>query len=175
MIGNIQMLEDWRNGMEHREEQLLQDAVMFEQGHLRRSTHILQVYALTKIIANGEKLSKQERNVVQAAAILHDIAIKVCKEKYQDASQSNQKKEAPELVMSFLNKYAYDKEERDEILDLVLHHHDYSKDRGRIHQVLIEADLLVGCFEHEDTKKKVLEISHLFQTETGKRLLECYR
>lgn len=52
------MLEDWRNGMEHREEQLLQDAVMFEQGHLRRSTHILQVYALTKIIANGEKLSK---------------------------------------------------------------------------------------------------------------------
>ena len=71
--------------MAHDETRLLIDALLFENGHLRRTQHILKVYALTKAIGQAQRLSAQEQRIVQAAAILHDIAIGPCKAKYGDA------------------------------------------------------------------------------------------
>ena len=56
---------------------LLTDALCYEQGHSRRTQHILKVYALTKLIAESEFFSFEQEQIVRAAAILHDIAIKL--------------------------------------------------------------------------------------------------
>lgn len=85
--------------MLNNEAQLLYRALCYEAGHSRRTQHILKVFALSKLLGETEKLSVEEQQILQAAAILHDIAIKYCKEHFDgDASQARQKQEAPHLV-----------------------------------------------------------------------------
>ena len=71
---------------------LLLRALQYEEGHPRRSGHILKVLALAGMIGREEGLSEEEQMILEAAAILHDIGIKHCKEKYGIASQELQKK-----------------------------------------------------------------------------------
>lgn len=61
------------------ETELLYRALCYEEGHPRRTQHILKVYALARLLGAQENLSDEERQVLQAAAILHDIAIGYCK------------------------------------------------------------------------------------------------
>lgn len=58
------------------ETHLLYNAMCYEEGHSRRTQHILKVYALAKLLGEQEKLPVEEQQILQAAAILHDIAIK---------------------------------------------------------------------------------------------------
>lgn len=76
------------------EAKLLYDALLYENGHLRRTQHILKVYGLAKMLGELENLPTHEQENLRAAAILHDIAIKFCKEKYDDGCPANQRKEA---------------------------------------------------------------------------------
>ena len=66
--------------MINNEPNLLRRVLCYEQGHVRRTQHILKVFALAKLFGEQEKLSVEEQQILQAAAILHDIAIKYCKE-----------------------------------------------------------------------------------------------
>ncbi|WP_169733587.1 HD domain-containing protein [Clostridiisalibacter paucivorans] len=154
------------------ESQLLLMAVLFKNGHPRRTQHILKVYSLSKLIGEHENLSPEKQQLLCAAAILHDIAIKLCKEKYGDACQENQQIEAPSLVKHFLNTCNYLPSYRNTILNLVLNHHNYNIDQGIEHQILIEADLLVNCFEDESIQKKALEVYPYFKTKIGIQILE---
>lgn len=83
--------------MKNDESRLLREALLFEEGHPRRTQHILKVYALAKLFGEQEGLSRREQRILRAAAILHDIAIKPCKEKYGDACQENQRREAAQI------------------------------------------------------------------------------
>lgn len=158
--------------MINHETQLLYRALRYEQGHSRRTQHILKVYALAKLLGEQEKLSTEEQQILQAAAILHDIAIKYCKEQYNgDASQEKQKQAAPELVTHFLQEANYLPSYIPQILDLVVHHHDYRGRRSKELQLLMEADLIVNCYESPPNPKKAEEIQSIFQTPGGKALL----
>ena len=130
------------------ESELLYGVLCYERGHKRRTEHILKVYALAKLLGERENVSPEEREILQAAAILHDIAIGYCKERYNgDACQANQKKEAPGLVEKFLREAQYEASAFPQIVDLVLRHHGYDEPREKLLQLLIEADLLVNCYE----------------------------
>lgn len=107
------------------ETHLLYNAMCYEEGHSRRTQHILKVYALAKLLGEQEKLPVEEQQILQAAAILHDIAIKYCKEHYNgDASQDNQKQAVPLLVTRFLKEANYLPSYIPRIIDLVICHHD---------------------------------------------------
>lgn len=87
--------------MINNEAYLLHSALCYEEGHCRRTQHILKVYALAKLLGEQERISTEEQQILQAAAILHDIAIKYCKDNYNgDASQENQKRKL--LVLSIV-------------------------------------------------------------------------
>lgn len=60
---------------------LLLGALHHEAGHPRRSGHILKVAALAGTIGREEGLEEEEQMILEAAAVLHDIGIKSCKEK----------------------------------------------------------------------------------------------
>lgn len=154
------------------ESQLLLMAILFENGHSRRTQHILKVYSLAKLIGEREQLLPEEHQILCAAAILHDIAIKPCKEKYGYACLKNQQIEAPALVEHFLDICNYLPSYRNTILNLVLNHHNYNIGQGIEHQILIEADLLINCFEDESIQKKTLEVYPYFKTKTGVQILE---
>lgn len=155
------------------ETKLLYSVLCFEEGHSRRTQHILKVYALAKLFGEQERLSGEEKRILQAAAILHDIAIKPCKERYDgDASQENQKKEAPRLVREFLTAADYLPDDIPKITGLVLRHHDYHGEKTKLLQLLIEADLIVNCYEEELTSERAEAVRTVFRTANGKRLLE---
>lgn len=159
--------------MENNESSLLFHALCYEQGHERRTQHILKVYALAKLLGEQEGLDETERQTLQAAAILHDIPIRYCKEHYNgDACQENQQREAPHLVNSFLLQAGYCPGSIPAILELVLRHHDYKSPRSRLLQLLIEADLIVNCYETRPNLEQQQNIQALFETDCGKQLLE---
>lgn len=158
--------------MFNNETHLLYDALRYEEGHSRRTQHILKVYALAKLFGEQEKLSTEEQQILQAAAILHDIPIKYCKEHYNgDTRQYNQKQVAPFLVTHFLNAANYLPSYITRIVDLVVCHHDYDKPKDRLLQLLMEADLIINCYENQPDRKRAEYVKELFQTDSGKELL----
>ena len=159
--------------MAHDETRLLIDALLFENGHLRRTQHILKVYALTKAIGQAQRLSAQEQRIVQAAAILHDIAIGPSKAKYGDAEPQHQQQIAAPLVWQFLDRAGYGECDRTRIVDLVETLHEYGEIDGPEFQALVEADLIANVYESEDACAKAKEVQPLFQTATGKALLSA--
>ena len=155
------------------EARLMNQVLKYDAGHPRRTQHVLKVYALAKLLGEQEQLSVEDQQILQAAAILHDITIKYCKEYCDgDANQENQQREAPHLVHDFLSEADYLPSCISQITELVLHHHDYERPRSRLLQLLMEADLIVNCYESELRPEKAESIRQIFQTTTGKELLE---
>ena len=57
------------------------------------------------------------------------------------------------------------------IIELVNCHHDYDKPKNKLLQLLMEADLIVNCYENRPDHKKAEYIKKIFQTDGGKELL----
>ena len=131
--------------MINNETQLLYSVLCYEEGHCRRTQHIFKVYALAKLFGEQEKISVEDQQILQAAAILHDVAIKYCKEHYNgDASQNNQKQVVSILVTRFLESANYLPSYVPKIIELVNCYHDYDKPKNKLLQLLMEADLIVN-------------------------------
>ena len=146
--------------MTDREGQLLYSALCYEEGHPRRTQHILKVYALARMLARQAELDEHQEAVLGAGAILHDIAIKDCKDRGLKAPQAE-----------FLEKAGYPADFLPEVLELVLHHHEYSRPRGPLMQLLMEADLIVNCYECPPDPARRQEIRSVFRTPQGRQLV----
>lgn len=158
------------------ESTLLYNALKYEEGHERRTQHILKVYSLTKLIGEQENISNEDMIILNASAILHDICIKYCKEKYSgDASLENQKMEAPYIVEKFLKETNYTPSYIPKIIELVKKHHDYDDINSILLQILIEADLIINYFETENKEKTLKLIKNIFKTETGKNIFNSFK
>lgn len=153
------------------ESELLAQVLLYEQGHKRRVQHILKVYALVLLLEKQEELSLDEQTILHAAAIVHDLAIKYCKEHFNgDACQDNQKKVAPKLVTKFLKEANYDEKYIEPVIELVLNHHDYDHPRNCLLQLLIEADLIINSYETSLNEKSIAKLKNIFVTTLGKEL-----
>ena len=152
-------------------EQLDHAMVSYNQGDIARINHAHAVHDYAKIIGSQEEISKKELFILESAAILHDIGIKVCEEKYNSTSGKLQEKEGSIVAKKILENLNY--ENIDRILFLIGHHHSYDNISGIDYQILIEADLIVN-FKEENTPKKTIKklYESIFKTKTGKQLCE---
>ena len=152
-------------------EQLDSAMVSYNHGNTARINHAHAVHNYAKIIATQEEISKKEMFILENAAILHDIGMKVCEEKYNSTSGKLQEKEGPIVSKIILEDLNY--ENIDRILFLIGHHHSYNDISGIDYQILIEADLIVN-FKEENTPKKTIKklYESIFKTKTGKQLCE---
>ena len=143
----------------------------YNHGDITRINHARDVHNYAKIIGRQEEISKKEMFILESAAILHDIGIKVCEEKYNSTSGKLQEKEGPIVAKKILEDLNY--ENIDRILFLIGHHHSYNDISGIDYQILIEADLIVN-FKEENTPKKTIKklYKSIFKTKTGKQLCE---
>lgn len=153
------------------EAQLLYSALCYEAGHPRRTQHILKVYALARMLGQQAGLDSEQQKILQAGAILHDIAIRYCKEQGEEPNQENQRRAAPALVKHFLAKAGYPGAAVPGVLELVRCHHEYNQPRGLLLQLLMEADLIVNCYECPPDQDRRRDIEGVFQTMAGKELL----
>lgn len=140
---------------------------------VRRINHALKVYGYAKSMGELEKLSREEQEILEISAILHDIGIKEAERKYSSAAGMYQEIEGPPVAREILSKYTISEENKDRVCHLIGNHHSYSKIDGIDFQILVEADFLVNIFE-DDIQREQVEIieQKYFKTKSGRKFIE---
>lgn len=150
---------------------LILEMIKYYEGDSTRIQHFIKVHSFAKLIGEMEGLSKEELRVLETAAVVHDIGIKLCEEKYGNCNGKLQEKEGPALAEKLLEAIGYEEELTRRVSYLVAHHHTYSDIQGMDYQILVEADFLVNLHEDNssrETCRKVYE--NIFKTKAGKEI-----
>lgn len=61
---------------------VMKQMIEYSQGNLHDIDHLLKVYACAKMIGECEGLERETQTALELAAIVHDIACPLCREKY---------------------------------------------------------------------------------------------
>lgn len=159
-------------------EPLILKMISYDHGSPERIQHFLKVHSFAKTIAVFEHLDEKTLFITEAAAIVHDIGIRLCLEKYGDGNGKLQEKEGPALAEQMLSELGFEKDVIERVSFLVGHHHTYTGIDGLDYQILVEADFLVNLYEDGRTDgdgrfvpdKAAVETAYqrIFATETGK-------
>ena len=143
----------------------------YYQGQPKRIQHFLKVHAYAKLIGEQEGLDKEILDILEVAALTHDIGIKISEEKYNSSAGKYQEVEGPAVAQQMLEDLQYDKAKTDRVCYLIGHHHTYDQIDGLDYQILVEADFLVNLYEDGVTKEAVMHAyNKIFRTEHGKRI-----
>lgn len=141
-------------------------------GNRHDINHFLKVYAYAKTIAECERLPDEEQQIVEVAAVIHDIACPLCREKYGNTNGKHQEAEGVILAREFLKDTGLPEKTTERIIFLVGHHHTLQGIDGIDYQILIEADYLVNADESGYSEANIQNaLRNIFKTETGKTLL----
>jgi len=156
-----------------RQSNLILKMIEYEKGDTHRVNHLLKVYAFAKAIGEAEELSPELMEILETAAIVHDIGIKPSMEKYNSMAGPYQEKEGEIAARKMLPSFGYEREIVDRVSYLVGHHHTYKNIDGLDYQILVEADFLVNVYEHEMDRKEIESVrKNIFKTATGIKFLE---
>lgn len=154
-------------------DQVLTEMITYDAGDPKRIQHFLKVYAFAKLIGEGENLDLATRQVIEIAAVVHDIGIKNSEAKYHSSAGKYQELEGPPLAKAMLFKLGYDTELVERVAWLVGHHHSYSNIQSMDHQILVEADFLVNVFEEALPEPSLRSVYRkIFKTKTGAWLFQ---
>ena len=109
--------------------------------------------------------------ILEVAAITHDIACPLCREKYGNTNGKHQEEEGTTLVTAFLSDFEMTKVQIDRVAFLVGHHHTFTEIDSLDWQILIEADYIANASENGYSKENINNfIQRIMKTESGIRL-----
>lgn len=152
---------------------ILKKMIDFSQGNLHDINHFLKVYAYAKTIGELEGLDPETQLILEVAAITHDIACPLCREKYGNTNGKYQEREGTPMVLDFLKDTGLKKEQMERVAWLVGHHHTLERVEGIDHRILLEADYLVNADESSYPAETLIHTKEtVFQTKAGTALLE---
>ena len=141
--------------------------IEFYHGNRHDIAHFLKVWALAKTIGELEGLDGHTQEVLELAAVVHDIACPLCREKYGDTNGKHQELEIPPLVEAFFA----DLHVR---IGMVVRSQpaDANVD-GPDHRILLEADFLVNADEGACARPAIETMrERVFRTPSAIRLLD---
>lgn len=151
---------------------LLDHTIAYDSPDARRIAHLVKVHGYARAIGVLEGLDANTLLILEASAIVHDIGIKVCEEKYEGKSSGKlQELEGPPIARELLAKlHKFSPAVIDRVAFLVGHHHTYTDIQGLDYQILIESDFLVNLQEKPTPKETFRNVyEEIFCTESGKR------
>ena len=152
---------------------VMEKMIAYSKGNLHDIDHFLKVWALAKNIGEQEGLDAHTQELLELAAIVHDIACPLCREKYGDTNGKHQERESPPLVKRFFAPLPVDPADVERISWLAAHHHTYTNADGIDHQILLEADFLVNADEGGCTRSAIENFRRrVFRTASGTHLLD---
>ena len=147
--------------------------IEYYQGDSKRVQHFMKVYAYAKAIGEQEELEPELQEILEIAAVTHDIGIKKSEEKYNSSSGKYQEIEGPDEARKLLGEFGLKNETMDRICYLIGHHHTYSRIDGIDYQILVEADFRVNLEEDKSGMKAAHTVKKkIFVTKTGIHYLE---
>ena len=146
--------------------------ILHENGDKQKIAHFLKVTMYARLIALGTVEDEAQRELIEIAALTHDIGIKPALEKHGSAAGPLQEKEGPPVAEPMLRELGVEEDKVQRISWLIGHHHTLDPIEGIDHQILIEADYLVNADEQGVAKDRITEFrDKYFKTETGTRML----
>ena len=152
--------------------QITEKMIAYDSGDIHRIEHFIKVYGYASAIGKLEGLDPRTQELLEAAALLHDIGIKVSEEKYHSSAGKYQEIEGPAEARKLLDGICPDKELTDRVCWLIGHHHTYSDIQNIDHQILVEADSLVNLAEDHASEESVRHtLKTIFRTGSGIRFL----
>ena len=154
-------------------EQLIDAMMIHEKGNPKHIQHFLKVYEFAHIIAIREQVETSIQEIVETAAIVHDIGINTSIEKYGSSAGHYQEIEGAPLAIQMMQKLAYKEDFIARVAYLVGHHHSYSNIDGLDYQILVEADFLVNIYEENYQKAQIETVLRtIFKTKTGREICQ---
>lgn len=146
--------------------------IRYFHGDLRRIAHALKVTAYARLIGHGEELPQKEQQILELAALLHDIGIHEAEKKYGSAAGNFQELEGPPIAEEMLRAWDAAPEVISRVCFLVGHHHTYGAIDRPDFQALVEADFLVNLEEDKMSLQAVETVgAKYFRTSAGRELL----
>lgn len=151
---------------------IIKNMIDYSNGNRHDINHFMKVYAYAKAIGECERLAESAQRILEVAAIVHDIACPLCREKYGNADGKLQEQEGPTLAVEFLRDSGLSKEQIDRIAYLIGHHHTLQNIDGLDYQILVEADYIVNADESQYSRENVENmLKQVFVTRTGSDIL----
>ena len=88
---------------------------------------LLTLHGYSRMIAQMEKVDEHTLFITELAAYLHDIGVKISKEKYGNSQPQHQEAEGPIIAKDMLSKYDLPAEDVDASINLASHFIDEPK------------------------------------------------
>lgn len=153
--------------------QILEKMIAFSEGNIHDIDHLIRVWAYAKTIGEQEALDAETLFILEAAAITHDIACPLCREKYGNTNGKHQEDEGAPMVRAFLRDTCMTEAQIDRVAFLVGHHHTLTDVEGDDWQILLEADYVVNASENRYSKQNIRNfMERNARTESGKRMIK---
>ena len=147
--------------------------IVFSDGNIHDIDHFIRVWTYARMIGEAEQLDPETQFILEVAAITHDIACPLCREKYGNTNGKHQESEGMALVEAFLGDTGMTAAQIDRVRYLVGHHHTLSGIEGLDWQILVEADYIANASENSYSTANVRNFTNrIARTDTGKRLLQ---
>ena len=128
-------------------EKLTALAIAYDAGDAKRIQHFIKVYAYSRLLGRREGLDEHTQNVLEAAAVLHDIGIHEAERKHGSSGGHWQEVEGPAVAAPMLRQCGADEQESERVQWLIAHHHTYTAGEEKDFRILLEADFLVNAYE----------------------------
>ncbi len=152
--------------------QIIEKMIAYSKGNIHDIDHFIRVWTYARTIGELEGLDRENLFVLETAAITHDIACPICREKYGNTNGKHQESEGQHLVRCFLADTGMTQQQIDRVAYLVGHHHTYREIDGLDYQILIEADFIANCSEIGCSENKIRYfMDEWMKTESGKQLV----
>ena len=151
--------------------ELIHAMIEYDFGMPKQIQHFLKVYEFAHLIGVGEKLSGDEQEILETAAIVHDIGIRNSLKIYGDSNGKHQEELGSDEAEEMLKSLGYPENVISRVKYLVGHHHTYKDITGADYQILVEADFLVNLYEDSEPETAVKNVlKKIFRTKTGKEI-----
>lgn len=153
--------------------QIMEKMIAFSEGNIHDIDHLIRVWTYARTIGELEGLDRETQYILEVAAITHDIACPLCREKYGNTNGKYQEAEGVPMVEAFLNGTGMSAAQIERIKYLVGHHHTFSNIEGADYQILVEADYIANASENGYDAKNIENfLNRIVKTNAGRQLIE---
>lgn len=157
--------------------QIMEKMIAFSEGNIHDIDHFIRVWTYARTIGELEHLDPDTQFILEAAAITHDIACPLCREKYGNTNGKYQEEEGAPMTKAFLSDTGMTQAQIERVAFLVGHHHTFLDIDGIDYQILVEADYIANATENAYSRQNAENfLRKIMKTESGRRILkEIYR
>ena len=152
---------------------IMEKMIAFSDGNIHDIDHFIRVWTYARIIGELENIDDETLFILEIAAITHDIACPLCREKYGNTNGKYQEEEGIPLVKKFLSGTGVSEAQIERVAFLVGHHHTFTGIDSADWQILVEADYIANATEKGCSGQSINNfIQKIMKTESGKRILQ---